>query len=317
MTETIRTDIRAIDEVAAQWHAQLLLGRLSPEDEQRLDAWLAEDLRHRLAYAEVAAAGYALEQASPKVENVAVRQEIARRWPVWAGAALAPVLLLVAVLWTPHALQDLRSDAHTVAGALRTQHLPDGSVLQLDTDTAVRLQFTPEQRDIELLRGELAIEVAKDPAHPLRVHCAGIEARAVGTHFIVARRADEIEVGVTEGVVAVSGGDHSAPTLVQAGQRVRVDARNGEIRSEPLPATSYGWTRGVLSFDHVPVQQAVAEIARYLPEHVTLRVSEHAAATSITATFPIDKPEAALLAVARTNGLTVKHVPNLLYVVQD
>jgi len=81
MTETIRTDIRAIDEVAAQWHAQLLLGRLSPEDEQRLDAWLAEDLRHRLAYAEVAAAGYALEQASPKVEKVAVRKEIARRWP--------------------------------------------------------------------------------------------------------------------------------------------------------------------------------------------------------------------------------------------
>jgi transmembrane sensor len=307
------TDMRTINDMAARWHAQVMIGRLSPEDEQRLDGWLAQDVRHRLAYAEVAAAGYALQQLSP---NAVTDKRIARTWPLWMTAALAPILLLVAAMWSPHAWQNWRSDAHTATGALHEQHLSDGSLLQLDTDTAVALSFAPDRRDVELLRGSLAVEVAKDPAHPFRVLCGGIEARAVGTRFVVARHAADVEVGVTEGVVEVRADEQSTPTLIQAGQRVRVDQRTGAIRSEPLPATSYGWTRGVLSFDHVPSEQVVAEIARYLPERVVFHATKHAA-TPITATFPLDQPDAALRAVARTNGLAVRHIPGLLYVVQD
>jgi transmembrane sensor len=307
------TDMRTINDMAARWHAKVMIGRLSPEDEQRLDDWLAQDVRHRLAYAEVAAAGYALQQVRP---NAVTDKHVARSWPVWIAAVLAPILLLIAVLWSPHAWQDWRSDVHTTAGALSVQHLSDGSTMQLDTDTAVALSFASDRRDVQLLRGSLAVEVAKDPAHPFRVLCAGIEARAVGTRFVVTLHASEVEVGVTEGIVALRADEISAPTLIQVGQRALVDQRSGAIRSEPLPATRYGWTRGVLSFDHVPLDQAVAEIARYLPERVVFRATKHAA-TPITATFPVDQPDAALLAVARTNGLTIRNVPGLLYLVQD
>jgi transmembrane sensor len=316
MTDIRTTDQQTIDEVAARWHAREMIGRLSLEDEQRLDAWLGEDLRHRLAYAEMAAASYAAVQAVPRAAIV-VKRHAARRWPVWMGIALAPALLLAAVIWTPHALQNWRSDAHTAIGAVSTEHLPDGSILQLDTDSAVALPFAPDQRDVELLRGDLVVDVAKDSAHPFRVHCDGVEARAVGTRFVVARHSDEVEVGVMEGTVAVRANENSDPTLVQAGQRAWVDARSGAIRTEILPPLSYGWTRGVLSFDHVPLQQVVAEIARYVPEHVMFRASKTAADTLVTATFPMDHPEAALLAIAKTNALAIQHVPNLLYVVAD
>jgi len=307
------TDMRTINDMAARWHAKVMIGPLSPEDEQRLDDWLAQDVRHRLAYAEVAAAGYALEQVRP---NAVIDKRVARRLPVWIAAALAPILLLVAATWSPHAWKNWRSDVHTTAGALRVERLSDGSILQLDTDTAVSLSFASGRRDVELLRGRVAVEVAKDPAHPFRVRCAGIEARAVGTRFVLAQGVSDVEVGVTEGVVAVRADEHSEPTLVLAGQRALVDQKTGTIRSEPLPATSYGWTRGVLTFDRVPLEQAVAEIARYLPERVVFRATKHAAAP-ITATFPADQPDAALLAVARTNGLTIRHVSGLLYLVQD
>lgn len=307
------TNILAIDELAARWHARAMTGQLAPEDEERLDAWLAEDLRHRLAYAEIAAAGYASAQTAP---NAALPVRPTRRWPIWAAAAFAPLLLLVALMWTPHAWQDWRSDVHTAAGALHVEQLADGSTLQLDTDSAVALPFAPDHRDVQLLRGTLAVEVAKDSAHPFRVHCAGIEARAVGTRFIVARHADAVEVGVTEGVVAVRADEHSEPTLIEAGQRLFVDANTGAIRREALPVTGYGWTRGVFTFDHAPLQEVIADIARYLPEHVVFRATAHAS-TPVTATFPIDHPDAALLALAKTNGLTVRHVSNLLYVIQD
>jgi len=71
-------DITGVDEVAARWHARALTCALSPEEEQRLDAWLAEDARHRLAYADVAAVGYALEQVAP---IVAIPQRAMPRWP--------------------------------------------------------------------------------------------------------------------------------------------------------------------------------------------------------------------------------------------
>jgi len=306
------TDIHSIDEIAARWHARAVGGGLSPEDERRLETWLAEDLRHRLAYADVAAASYAIEQATP----LPAIRHAPRHWPLWAGATLAPLLLIFAVLWMPHAWQDWRSDVRTRAGGLRTEHLADGSILQLDTDSAVALPFAPDRRNVELLRGNLAVEVAKDPAHPFRVHCAGVEAQAVGTRFIVARHADAVEVGVTEGTVAVRASEHAEPLLVDAGQRVFVDTRDFATRREPLPAASYGWTRGVLSFERVPLQQVITEIARYLPEHVVFRAAAHAA-NPVTATFPLDDPEQALRALGKTQGLMLRHVPHVLYVVED
>ena len=309
------TTNRNIDETAARWHARALLGALSPADEQRLDAWLDADPRHRLAYADAAAASYALEQAAPKAPRVSIAAARAPRWPAWFGAALAPVAL-VAVLMLPHAWQDWHSDSHTAVGTVSSQHLADGSTLQLDTDSAVALPFAPDRRDVELLRGDLAVEVAKDPVHPFRVHCAGVEARAVGTKFVVARHAGNVEVGVLEGVVAVTPDGGAEPTLITAGQRAFVDTDKRTLRSEALPAASYGWTRGVLSFERVPLSEVVAEIGRYLPEHVSFRATGHAD-TPVTATFPIDRPDAALGAVAKTNGLTLRHVPNVLYSVED
>src|SRR6185312_481687 len=120
--EAIMTDTRAIDETAARWHAREMIGGLTPDDAQRLDAWLAQDVRHRLAYADVAAASYALEQAAPNVAHAGIehasKESGVRRWPLWIGAAAAPLVLLIAVLWMPHAVQDWRSDVHTAIGVV-------------------------------------------------------------------------------------------------------------------------------------------------------------------------------------------------------
>src|SRR6476620_7374199 len=81
-SEETMTDTQTIAETAARWHARAMLGALSPADEQRLDAWLAESMRHRLAYADVAAAGYALQQSAP---SIAIPRRVARHWPVWSS----------------------------------------------------------------------------------------------------------------------------------------------------------------------------------------------------------------------------------------
>lgn len=290
-------------EQAARWHARTMVGPLSVDEERRLDAWLDADLRHRAAYTDIVAAGLALKHARPRVD---VRTRAPRRWPAWLAAATAT---LVAMLIAPHAWQDWRSDFHTGPGAPAAQDLADGSHLQLDTDSAVRVS----ERDLELTRGALAVDVAKDPERPFRVHAGEVVVTAIGTRFVVARGADGVEVGLIEGKVAVAPARDAAPVLLEAGERVLVDAR-GAVQRERFAPTAYAWSRGVLVFDDVPLAAALAELDRYVPERVVLAADSKA---QVTATFPAHDPRAALDAVAASAALRVSCVPQVICVVRE
>ncbi len=303
---------------AARWHALAGAGALSTDQSAALDAWLSRDVSHRLAYADIAAAGFALQQAlgagaplpAPAAKTGARRPLL--RWSL----AAAPLLLLLALVAGPRVaptFDNLRSDLHSTIGHPLTQTLADGSVLQLDTDSAVRIRMTESRRDIELLRGRLAISVAKDPNRPLHVLAAGTDAMAVGTRFVVDRGPRATQVGVQEGIVRVTRGNGQSAQLT-AGQQVVVgdDVRFDVVE---LDVNADSWTRGVLSAERKPLVDVLAELDRYLPERIVLLDEAHAQ-MPITATLPLSDPDAALRVLAQTSQLTLRHVPRVAYVVQ-
>ena len=297
---------------AARWHARTMNGPLSAADERALDAWLDADLRHRAAYTDIVAAGLALKHLRPRV---AVPARPARRWPAWvAGAAAAP-LALALIAAVPHVWQDWRSDVHTATGALADRRLDDGSRLQLDTDSAARVATSAGSRDVELLRGALAVEVAKDPGRPFHVRAGGVVVTAVGTKFVVALGKDgSVDVGLVEGKVTVASGA-AAPVALEAGERLRFDA-NAVATRDAIPATAYSWSRGVIAFDRAPLADALVELDRYLPERVVLSAKSHAGAV-VPATFPAHDPRAALESLARSEGLRVDCVRRAVCVVRE
>ena len=116
--------------------------------------------------------------------------------------------------------------ATTTAGYERAR-LDDGSTLELNAASAVRVQFTAAERRVKLESGEAHFAVAHDTARPFIVSAGGIAVRAVGTAFNVRyATGGDIEVTVTEGKVAVSGVERvdpnalSAAIFVSAGQRI-------------------------------------------------------------------------------------------------
>lgn len=303
---------------AARWHA-IASGRDMSADESRaLDQWLAQNPRHRLAYADICAAAFALEQ-SAVAGSAAVPAHTtgrARPWLRWGMAAGAPLLLVFALLAGPRiapSWQNWNSDLYTDIGKSQSQTLADGSVLELDTDSAVRVHLGTDRRDIELLRGRLAIAVAKDPARPLHVRAGAVDAMAVGTRFIVDRGEAGTEVGVHEGIVRVTAGT-AAPVDLVAGQQAFVGNDEPAARVGAL-ASNDGWTRGVLSVEQMPLAKVLAELDRYLPERIVLADDTHAA-TPITATLPLDDPAAALRALAQTSQLSLRHIPRVAYVMR-
>jgi len=304
------TELHTIHEQAAQRFAQTLDAPLSGSHEAALEAWLAQDLRHRLAYADVAAAAYALEQLAP--QPVPARRAVSAWRPWFAGAMALPALLFL-LLRAPHAVQDWRSDAHTAVGTEQTQILPDGSRLQLDSDSAVALDFSDGRREVTLLRGALAVQVVKDPAHPFRVHCTDTQVTALGTRFLVRRLDHGVDVGITEGRIALQS-RHAAKTQeLVPGQHALLDDGADAFAVEALAANDDSWTRGALSFDRVPLKNAVQQLARYLPQHVVLR-ADAIADKPVTASLPLEDAQAALDSLAHANGLRVQRWPGVIVI---
>jgi transmembrane sensor len=303
---------------ASRWHA-IASGRdLSADETHSLDNWLAQNPRHRLAYADICAAAFALEQSQAAEERPAVRQQRhapGRTFLRWSLAA-APLLLVLAFVAGPRAVptwQNLNSDLHTGIGKPLSQKLADGSTLELDTDSAVRVRMSSDRRDIELLRGRLSIAVAKDPSRPLHVLAGNVDAMAVGTRFVVDRNDSGTEVGVHEGIVRVASGKGRQVELV-AGQQAFV-ADGAEDANVAKLASNDSWTRGVLSVEQMPLSKVLAELDRYLPERIVL-ANDAQANLPITATLPLDDPAAALRALAQTSQLNLRHIPRVAYIMR-
>jgi transmembrane sensor len=91
----------------------------------------------------------------------------------------------------------------TAIGEQRSAVLPDHSIVELNTQSAVRIAYTSRERRIELVRGEAFFEVAKDSRRPFIVSTEFATARALGTRFTVYRAPSGTLVTVAEGRVLV------------------------------------------------------------------------------------------------------------------
>jgi transmembrane sensor len=160
-------------------------------------------------------------------------------------------------------------DYASAVGEHRSIPLADGSVLALNSDTLIRVDYTPAQRRLTLLRGEAHFDVAHDAARPFLVEVNSLAVRAVGTAFNVRRRgALAHDVLVTEGVVTTPQG-----ARLQAGDLLRV-AEDGSVAVSRLDAMQIeklsAWRRGVLILDGITLAEAMGEVSRYTTRRIVI-----------------------------------------------
>jgi transmembrane sensor len=228
-------------------------------------------------------------------------------------------------------MRTLRPAGHIVeteVGAFRKVDLPDGSVAQLNTNSALELDYTATERRVRVVRGEVFFTVVKDPAHPFLVSAGPIVVRAVGTAFDVRHRDGTVEVLVTEGRVRVDdraraasvlpAGATAEPPLLTAGERVIVDLAKARDSSAPPPASAsveqvaapavqraLAWQERRLEFDAVPLGEVVREFNRY--NRSQLLIDDTAlAARRFSGVFRADGYEAFVRLLETDFGVTVE-----------
>lgn len=160
------------------------------------------------------------------------------------------------------------ADHRTATGERQALALADGTRLQLDTASAVDVEFDSAQRLIRLRSGAIYIQTAPDaqvPPRPLRVATAQGTLQALGTRFTVRQEAGHALVAVFEGAVQARPAAAGAGALVlQAGQQARI-TRGQAGPTQPVAPQADSWTRGVLHVRDMPLRDFVAELGRYRP----------------------------------------------------
>jgi transmembrane sensor len=278
--------LSVIEEAAAAWLVERDQG-FAPGRERAFEQWLRADERHAAVFAALAETWTMIGESRTPAENVV---GIGRERTWWRTLSLAAAVLAVAGLGGWHALRQAMERTHapytltaaTDVGLLRKVALPDGSVVHLNTDSAVDVRFDAGVRRVRLLRGEAHFSVAKNSTRPFIVNAAGVDVRVVGTVFNVRLRPESVDVLVTEGRVQVGpppGPPEVETTLartpqplseLKAGQKTSVTLAATAPRAvPPVDVTSteirqaLAWQARRLDFDATPLREIVAEINRY------------------------------------------------------
>ena len=311
----------AILDQAARWFVLLASGEASATDRARWQAWRAADARHEQAWQRTQAATARLRDIPREQAHVSVAALNQRTAPKSPGRrrALGQLAVLFAVGltgWQGWRRSDWSADQLTAVGEQRDITLADGSLLRLDTDSAIDIAFTAGARLIHLRRGRIMIKTAAAPEDgqrrghpPFLVETAEGRVRALGTRFSVQQEAGSTRVAVLEARVAVQAADVTgegagdAPIL-QAGQDARFD-RQGIVAPYPRRPADAAWTKGMLIADDLPLADFIAELARY--RDTPLRCDPAVQALRISGTFPLRDTDRALAALGHT--LPVRMAP--------
>jgi len=266
-----------IDAEAADWAARADRGGLSPGESRQFQNWLAGDVRCPGAYARLRALALYTERAqalgadfdpgSFAPARMPSRAPSRRRVLRIGGAIAATALIGAGGAWQ---VLRLRGRVSTGKGETKVIALQDGSVVTLNTDSEILVQYSDTVRAIELLHGEALFDVAKHKRRPFVVTAGRTNVRAIGTSFTVSRMdAAPVQVLVREGVVEIFAPATGAPPLrISANTLAEVaQDRAGAVNANPVPVAQVNrqmaWQGGQLAFEGETLAQAAAKFARY------------------------------------------------------
>ena len=326
---TSRLNTQILEE-AAEWFVEFSTGDVDTQVRQRFDVWLRISPEHVRAYLELlpvwedAALPRPGQDTSPE-RLIALAHDAGNIVPLETRAAVggrtrhaepgelprgiaslrrvavaAAILMVVAGLaaW----LAIYRPPTYTAdVGEQRSITLADGSTVELNARSRVRVRFSDRERDVDLLEGQALFHVARDPTRPFIVNSNETRVRAVGTQFDVYRKKTGTTVTVLEGRVAVltekgagsesfvqgsasdagtaaktPSGARPRTVFLSAGEQVTVSVADTAalVPTHPNIAAATAWTQRRLVFNSASLTDVAEEFNRYNVRQLVIRAPE-------------------------------------------
>ncbi|MFJ2995371.1 FecR domain-containing protein [Pandoraea sp. NPDC087047] len=292
-------------EQAAVWMTTFQSGEATAADEAACARWRAADPAHENAWQMMLDIDGRIRDGMAGVSPVLARsvlrkdgEDRPRRRALKSLAGLGALALLGGGTWVisgPGTYDRLTADKSTGPGERRTITLADGTVVTLNTATAIDIAFDERARRIRLRGGEIEVRTAKDPlGRPFLVNTRLGQIMPIGTRFVVrdvADRADAITVGVTEGAVRISPISSAQTIRLSASEQASFSA-TGIDAVAPLDPSSNSWLDGMLIAHRMPLPAFIAELSRY--RRGVLRCDPSLGTLRVSGAFPLDDTDTAL-----------------------
>jgi transmembrane sensor len=349
---------------ASHWFVTCRSGQLDDAMRRQLDRWLRQSPQHLSAYLELAAIwdeGPGLDAGRRWDVETLIAQAIAdqsnvvpltasanaeesghtaprhsrTRWLAASIAAFVVALGVVTMVW----VQRFREPTYvTQIGEQRSIALADGSIVELNSRTTVRVRYSEHERSLDLLEGQALFRVAKDASRPFVVTADSTRVRAVGTQFDVNRKREGTVVTVVEGRVSVltnlvdprvdpiavemsmptiprsphEGEEHKAGSarepspgiLLAAGEQITVTDTATRQITRPDVARAIAWTQRQLVFDAATLTEVAEEFNRYNPRQLIVQDPD-LYEFHISGVFASTDPEALLQFLRERAGVQV------------
>ncbi|PCI51687.1 MAG: hypothetical protein COB49_01130 [Alphaproteobacteria bacterium] len=288
---------------ACAWIAQLETGDMSQKDSEALREWIERSPRHFQEirkFAQLSGDINILTDMAELIHTAAKERRevkgngsgnIVRQGRRFALACVVIVCLSIVGIVTWHHSPQGPYLITTVVGGFEEITLSDGSIVKLNTNSQVEIDFDENQRRVRLLKGEAFFEVAHNKQRPFIVHAGDKFVRALGTAFSVRWTKGDLTVTVSEGRVAFAPAKRAiaslpaieegkidpvgnvtvtslvAPLIIDAGQKLTLPDEGlvnlvKEISKREL-ISEMSWQTGILDFTQRPLIEIIEEISRY------------------------------------------------------
>ncbi|MBD8494805.1 FecR domain-containing protein [Pseudomonas syringae] len=289
--------------VAAHWYARLASGEDSEHDRQAWQRWHDADPLHRQAWQRVESVSLQFARVPGQVAAPVLRGGQSRRQVLRSVVLLAAAGGLGIAGWRSDTGAALLAQYRTAVGEQRDLQLADGSVIKLNTDTALDVDFNARQRQLTLRAGEILVNASSDSlGRPLWVQTPYGRVQAQDTRLTVRVLGHGAQVSVLRNSAEVHLPDSGPAQSLQAGQQVQFDREHIEAVRPNTPATA-AWQHGSLLAIEQPLGELLAELSRY--RRGWLRCDPAVAGLKVSGAFPLANTDIALAALESGLGLKV------------
>ena len=283
-----------IKEEAGSWLVKIDQAPLTTDEINEFHQWLKRSSYHQ-AYIEKLAKNwdsmsvlsqlahlFPVSNVEPTIDQPSESSKTSKL-PIWVMVSFSACLFFAIITLN---MSTKVIEYSTAIGEQTNITLSDGSNILLNTDSLIQVDFSGDRRIINLMKGEVNFDVAKNPNRPLVVYAGSGMIWAIGTMFNVNLTDSEVNVLVTEGTVKVyadAAKDNNATnpnidltytgndpismheTLATVGQTVTYDEvikKQGKLKQVEFDK-KLAWHSGYFSFRGESLEEALKEISRY------------------------------------------------------
>lgn len=292
------TEAREVARAAAQWLALLESGEASEADHVQLKNWRDSDSRHENAWQKIQSLRQRFSSLPAELAMATLdRPDLARRAALKRALGLAALVPTAWLISRQLPLDVWRADLQTDTGEHKQTLLADGSILQLNTASAVNVDLA--SRQLTLVRGEMALNVLGGAA--LTINAPYGRIMLSRSEVCVRLNERECNVAVVSGSVQLQP-LHGPALLLQGGQQINLQA-SGAGPVSAFDAKMPGWREGVLMAQNQPLGDFLRELSRY--RSGLLRWEPALESLRITGSFRLDNTDKVLALLAASLPLEV------------